>query len=47
MMRLNIAPAPWPGAPVVVLSAGLGYPALYCAACGSYPPLFNEREFRP
>ncbi|AEW60609.1 Possible hydrolase or acyltransferase RutD in novel pyrimidine catabolism pathway [Klebsiella pneumoniae subsp. pneumoniae ST512-K30BO] len=24
MMRLNIAPAPWPGAPVVVLSAGLG-----------------------
>lgn len=23
-MRLNIAPAPWPGAPVVVLSAGLG-----------------------
>ncbi|MGQ8549723.1 hypothetical protein ACUTFB_25555, partial [Klebsiella pneumoniae] len=25
----------------------LGYPALYCAACGSYPPLFNEREFRP
>ncbi|MEH8441960.1 cytoplasmic protein, partial [Klebsiella pneumoniae] len=21
----------------------LGYPALYCAACGSYPPLFNER----
>ncbi|HBY1692319.1 TPA: hydrolase, partial [Klebsiella pneumoniae] len=23
MMRLNIAPAPWPGAPVVVLSAGL------------------------
>ncbi|HBX7641533.1 TPA: hydrolase, partial [Klebsiella pneumoniae] len=22
MMRLNIAPAPWPGAPVVVLSAG-------------------------
>ncbi|HBY1644123.1 TPA: pyrimidine utilization protein D, partial [Klebsiella aerogenes] len=24
MMRLNIAPPPWPGAPVVVLSAGLG-----------------------
>lgn len=24
MMRLNIAPAPWSGAPVVVLSAGLG-----------------------
>ncbi|WP_032455319.1 alpha/beta fold hydrolase, partial [Klebsiella quasipneumoniae] len=24
MMRLNIAQAPWPGAPVVVLSAGLG-----------------------
>ena len=24
MMRLNIAPDPWPGAPVVVLSAGLG-----------------------
>ncbi len=24
MMRLNIAPAPWPGAPVVVLSASLG-----------------------
>lgn len=25
----------------------LGYPALYCSACGSYPPLFNDREFRP
>ncbi|WP_406903800.1 cytoplasmic protein [Klebsiella oxytoca] len=25
----------------------LGYPALYCAACGSYPPLFNDDEFRP
>ncbi|RYI68933.1 hydrolase, partial [Klebsiella pneumoniae] len=24
MMRLNIAPAPWPGAPVVVRSAGRG-----------------------
>ncbi|MDG0204190.1 methylenetetrahydrofolate reductase, partial [Salmonella enterica subsp. enterica] len=20
----------------------LGYPALHCRACGSYPPLFNE-----
>lgn len=24
----------------------LGYPALHCRACGSYPPLFNEGEFR-
>lgn len=24
MMKLNISPAPYPGAPVVVLSAGLG-----------------------
>ncbi|UJL39996.1 hypothetical protein JRY29_14340 [Salmonella enterica subsp. enterica serovar Kentucky] len=24
----------------------LGYPALHCRACGSYPPLFNEVEFR-
>ncbi|HFL5522585.1 TPA: cytoplasmic protein [Salmonella bongori] len=24
----------------------LGYPALHCRACGSYPPLFNEDEFR-
>lgn len=23
-----------------------GYPALHCRACGSYPPLFNEVEFR-
>ncbi|VUS48254.1 cytoplasmic protein [Klebsiella spallanzanii] len=25
----------------------LGYPALHCSACGSYPPLFNDEEFRP
>ncbi|MBH9665275.1 pyrimidine utilization protein D, partial [Burkholderia multivorans] len=24
MMKLNVSPAPYPGAPVVVLSAGLG-----------------------
>lgn len=24
----------------------LGYPALHCQACGSYPPLFNDGEFR-
>lgn len=24
----------------------LGYPALHCQACGSYPPLFNDTEFR-
>lgn len=24
----------------------LGYPALHCRACGSYPPLFNAGEFR-
>lgn len=24
----------------------LGYPALHCKACGSYPPLFNDAEFR-
>lgn len=24
----------------------LGYPALHCQACGSYPPLFNDAEFR-
>lgn len=23
----------------------LGYPALHCRACGSYPPLFNEQHF--
>lgn len=23
----------------------LGYPALHCRACGSYPPLFNEGNF--
>ncbi|EOZ1430074.1 cytoplasmic protein [Enterobacter hormaechei] len=23
----------------------LGYPALHCRACGSYPPLFNEQQF--
>lgn len=23
----------------------LGYPALHCQACGSYPPLFNDVEF--
>jgi len=25
----------------------LGYPALHCRACGSYPPLFNDQEFQP
>mgnify|MGYP002718483753 CR=1 FL=1 len=29
MMRLNIAPPPWPGSPVVVLSAGLGGGSAY------------------
>lgn len=24
----------------------LGYAALHCRACGSYPPLFNEEQFR-
>lgn len=24
----------------------LGYPALHCRACGSYPPLFDEQQFR-
>ena len=24
----------------------LGYPALHCRACGSYPPLFNDEEFQ-
>ncbi|SLK18437.1 hypothetical protein SAMN03159434_11564 [Enterobacter sp. NFR05] len=24
----------------------LGFAALHCRACGSYPPLFNERQFR-
>lgn len=24
----------------------LGYPALHCQACGSYPPLFNKEEFQ-
>ncbi|MEO3992439.1 cytoplasmic protein [Pseudocitrobacter cyperus] len=24
----------------------LGYPALHCQACGSYPPLFDEQQFR-
>ncbi len=32
MMRLNIAPPPWPGAPVVVLSAGLGGGSAYWLA---------------
>lgn len=32
MMRLNIAPPPWPGAPVVVLSAGLGGGGAYWLA---------------
>ena len=32
MMRLNIAPPPWPGAPVVVLSAGLGGAGAYWLA---------------
>lgn len=24
----------------------LGYPALHCRACGSYPPLFNDAEYQ-
>ena len=32
MMRLNIAPPPWPGATVVVLSAGLGGAGAYWLA---------------
>ena len=24
----------------------LGFPALHCQACGSYPPLFDEQQFR-